>query len=871
MRKIKSTEINQKEGSLAYQLIPAKTFQLADGTTVKGRSVLEHCLIVGHVAREIIERCFPNEMKSFFPPGAHLLAALHDVGKVSPTFVEKILRATSGYKQNSHPGLSDAEPQLESQWGGHAGISQAELRKILPFGYTPLIAGQHHGYLPDLKGKTERAESFGADAWHKERNLLIRELCRVFESEIPDIRDVHTARLVSGLITVSDWIGSAGQFNDPDFRWENEIGNALDSAGFTSLDVVKDLSFTEIFGFTPNQMQATFVEQIKGPGVYVLEAQMGLGKTEAALYAAYMMLAQGKARGVYFALPTKLTSEKIYERLALFTSKVLNPHSPVAKPMLLHGSAWFMQELDLGEDGAPGGSWFNQGKRGILAPLAVGTVDQALMAVMNVKHGFIRTFGLAGKVVIIDEVHSYDTYTGTILNSLIQTLVKLKCAVIVLSATLNLAQKKELVGSGCADNRYPLITTKAESQPLVEVAPPADDSIEKKVAIRKVSDIVATSQEVIERAKSGQQILWIENTVAEAQARFQNFRHLTEDTGIECGLIHSRYIPNHRQTNEDRWVGIYGKNGGEQRNQTGRILVGTQVLEQSIDIDADFLIARFCPTDMLFQRLGRLWRHTATKRPASARCEAVLIVPTPQELEKDAKKAFGSSAFVYDPYVLYRSTKVWSDRDEVSVPADIRPLIDQTYQDMFPHPNKEVAKLFHELENGIPYGRNRKPGRNQLQQIANNTLTLIGAQASDERPPTRYSEQETVEVLILREMKIKPETQSSTLISIDGQTIEVPLTKARITRRQTRTLAMFIAQNTLSVNPWLAPKALTIGHLKSFGLHNIVFLGSPEKGDHEDALIRVALVDRAGRISNNNQSDDKFFYRKDMGYWKEGV
>lgn len=870
MRKIKSTEIKQKKDALPYQLIPAKTFQLTDGTVVKGRSVLEHCLIVGHVAQEIIERCFPDDMKDLFPRGAELLAALHDVGKVSPTFVEKILRATSGYTPNSHPFLSAAEPQFESQWGGHAGVSQAELRKILPFGHTPYVAGQHHGFLPDLKGKTEQAESFGAEPWQKERDLLIRELCKVFKSEIPDIRDVHTARLVSGLTTVSDWIGSAGHFNDPGFKWEGEIGNALDAAGFTTLDILKNQSFTDIFDFAPNQMQTSFVEQIKGPGVYVLEAQMGLGKTEAALHAAYMLLEQGKARGIYFALPTKLTSEKIYDRLASFASKVLDPQSQAAKPMLLHGSAWFMQELDLGEDGAPGGSWFNQGKRGVLAPLAVGTVDQALMAVMNVKHGFIRTFGLAGKVVIIDEVHSYDTYTGTILNSLIQTLMKLKCTVIILSATLNLAQKKELIGSGCTDNRYPLITTKAENQPLVEVAPPADESRQTKVAIRRVSDIASTAQEAIERARSGQQILWIENTVAEAQARFQSLRHLTEDTNIECGLIHSRFIPSHRQINEDRWVGIYGKNGGEQRGHMGRILVGTQVLEQSIDIDADFLIARFCPTDMLFQRLGRLWRHAATKRPAGARCEAALIVPTPLELEKDIKKAFGNSAFVYDPYVLYRSLKVWSDRNEISLPADIRPLIDQTYQDT-PHVSGDIAKLFHELENGIQYGRNRKPGRNQLKQIARNTLTLIGAQASDERPPTRYSEQETVEVLILRDMKIKSETQSSTLISIDGKTIEVPLTKAKLTRRQSRTLAMFIAQNTVSVNPWLAPKALTIGHLKSFGLHNIVFLGSPEKGDHEDALIRVALVDRAGRISNNNQSDDKFFYRQDMGYWKEGV
>lgn len=821
------------------------------------------------MAQLLLSRCFPEQLKDIFPNGSHLLAALHDIGKVSPTFLEKILRATTGYLANSHPSTTHADPELEKQWGGHAGVSQAELIKTMPYSLSGMVAGQHHGYLPDLQGRLEISEAFGSLSWHQQRVELVRALQEAFGCVVPDIQDPTVARLVSGLTTVADWIGSAGEFNNPEFQWRGQIEKALDDAGFSVLDPLRGLSFSDVFGFDPNPIQKDFVDQVTGPGVYVLEAQMGKGKTEAALYAAYKVMQLGLARGVYFALPTKLTSEKIYDRLATFASKILNPDTNPIRPKLLHGSSWFMQELDLGEDAAPGGSWFNQGKRGILAPFAAGTVDQALMAVMNVKHGFLRTFGLAGKVVIIDEVHSYDTYTGTILSNLIQVLVQLKCTVIVLSATLNLAQKRELMGPQCADIRYPLITSKPASGVLSELAPDVGAERQIEVDIRQVHNDDLAEQEAIKRALEGQQVLWIENTVAQAQERYLSLRHQVEDTEVECGLIHSRFVPYHRQINESRWVSLYGKGGGVDRALTGRILVGTQVLEQSIDIDSDFLVSRFCPTDMLFQRLGRLWRHQTTQRPAHATCEAWILTPSESLLDQGIKKSFGKSSFVYDPYVLYRSLQVWKSRNSVQLPADIRSLIDQTYVEQEPE-NKEVSALFHELENGVRYGPGKRPGRNQLKQFAQNTLTLIGARADDENPPTRYSEQELVNVLLLKELRIKPEIGSSELTAVNGQSVQIPLVRARISRKQSRQIAMFLAQNTVSVSPWSAPSAATIGELRSYGLHNVMFVGSVEQGLHEEAAVRVGLVDRAGRVTGLNYTESQYFYTPDLGYWKQG-
>ncbi|MEN3752597.1 DEAD/DEAH box helicase [Mangrovibacter sp. SLW1] len=199
-----------------------------------------------------------------------------------------------------------------------------------------------------------------------------------------------------------------------------------------------------------------FIEQVVGPGVYILEAQMGMGKTEAALYAAYQLLSKGKATGIYFALPTQLTSNKIYDRFNTFLEQIVSAETP-KRSLLLHSNAW-LQNSEAGEEGSPGGSWFNQSKRGLLAPFAVGTIDQALMAVMNVKHGFVRAFGLAGKVVILDEVHSYDLYTGTILNELVAFLRQIDCTVIILSATLSQDRREALLQQTTTSTAYPLIT-----------------------------------------------------------------------------------------------------------------------------------------------------------------------------------------------------------------------------------------------------------------------------------------------------------------------------------------------------------------------------------------------------------------------------
>ena len=395
--------------ALPFEQCLAKTY-IANGVSLCGRYVEEHCKIAGKVAEAIVS-IYPQAIREeFFPMGSGLIAATHDIGKVSPTFQEKIRRGVDGYKHNSLPELSKvSDPDDENKkWGGHAYVSKATLEKIND--YVAKIAGMHHGSLFPVH-YVDVHESFGGKSWNNERLKLFSTLRDYFSVELPNVENGLYAGVLAGLTTASDWIASSKPFDDPEQEWEKLVEPTVAKAGFVNPIYRKGLKFADIFPFLPKDIQTKLFDVCKSDGVYVLEAPMGLGKTEAALYAAYKMVSSGKATGIYFGLPTRLTSDKIYSRVNEFLEKILSDDSPHKNSLLLHSSA---RTSIMGAEAAPGSTWFNSSKRGIIAPFAVGTLDQALMSVINVKHNFVRTFGLLGKVVILDEVHTYDSYTGTI-------------------------------------------------------------------------------------------------------------------------------------------------------------------------------------------------------------------------------------------------------------------------------------------------------------------------------------------------------------------------------------------------------------------------------------------------------------------------
>lgn len=847
--------------TIPFDQCPAKTYSNSLGEKKIGRTVLNHCQIVGEVARLLINRYPESIRKAIFPESAHFAAAAHDIGKVSPTFYEKIISNCTSLPEKTIR-LLGVNPSIESVWGGHAGVSQLTANHLNAPHYIAEILGMHHGFAPAIAGMRAEDERFGGAAWQQEREKLVSQLKKDLNADWPIVDSVAQARALAGLTSVADWIGSGELFEDPSLSWQHSIEKSLDQAGLIPPTYKKNLSFDEVFGFAPRSTQTVFINQVKSTGVYVLEAAMGVGKTEAALYSAYQLLQTQQATGIYFALPTQLTSNKIYERFNAFLAEILDSQCK-HRSLLLHSYSWLV-DIEMGEEGQPGGAWFNHTKRGLLAPFAVGTIDQCLMAAMNVKHGSVRAFGLAGKVVILDEVHTYDAYTGTLLDALVTLLRNLHCTVIILSATLYQERRQEIVGfSDLTSQAYPLITTHTNDG-VKEINVKVIEQKNYNICLKQ-SDEEAV-KEVLLRASQGQQVIWIENTVKEAQARYLDFAARAYEAEIDCGLLHSRFTSIDRQHIEEKWVNVFGKAGLSTRMQRGRILVGTQVLEQSLDIDADFMVSRFAPSDLLLQRIGRLWRHDKTPRPLTALPELWVLAPDLDSAIEHPEIAFGPSAFVYSPYVLCRSLEVWALLTHLSLPKDMRSLIEKTYVS---RPEVGVmTRWLHELDHGTKgRGQVKRIGRNALKQLARISLVDIGKTQPEEHAQTRYSQIDSLDVLLLRSIHLNIEKQTTILHLLDQTTLCLPWKRALLSKKQWRELSIKLMKQLVKVQPQDAPISLPINTLRKIGLHHCFYLGEPSL---DEALLRVALVSNTDNLTGvfgaDIHSKYQIEYRQDLGY-----
>lgn len=300
---------NEPARFVSFANCPAKTWLDDNHNVIQGRSVPEHCQIVGEIAKRLIAS-YPVALRRLFPENAAFAAACHDIGKVSPYFFEKLRGHLTAGAENL-PKLN-VNPSLEQQWGGHAGVSQAAAKALGAPKWVPEVLGQHHGFSPQLGFYQADSEVFGGSAWQTQRSALVQDLRQRLDMDWPLLQSPVQARLVAGLTSVADWIGSGQHFEDPSQPWQDLLDVALQDAGWVAPSYQTGLSFADVFGFKPRVVQQQLLKTANAPGVYVLEAPMGLGKTEAALYAAYQMLQLGQASGIYFALPTQLTSNKVF-------------------------------------------------------------------------------------------------------------------------------------------------------------------------------------------------------------------------------------------------------------------------------------------------------------------------------------------------------------------------------------------------------------------------------------------------------------------------------------------------------------------------------------------------------------------------------
>lgn len=686
-----------------------------------GISVYNHMLNVGYVARCIAEMS-PKVLERFGLRSVEVgaLAALHDLGKISPGFQRKceVWLEENGLVKVARNGCWDTGMEPDHGKTSHSAVQDFLMGRGIARNiamYLAAVLGAHHGRIkfhPNPRGIRppiirQIADSNSGIDWDNERLKCAERLWVDFNAQTSLLSPKHEVSALwwlAGLTSVADWIGSDERFFPADKRPVNLPANALqalNAIGFGQTEFVENLSFHDLFHdeakpdvrWIPNEMQEATLAAVRRPGIYVIEAPMGMGKTEAALWAAYRMLVSGKATGIYFALPTQATSNRMHVRMNAFVRRISRTYSA---SRLIHGNSWLMDQkvtlLPVGttlgssvEDARAGQDWFSSAKRSLLAPFGVGTVDQALLGVAAAKHFFVRHFALAGKVVIIDEVHSYDVYTGRLIDTLMEALEGLGCTIIVLSATLTGKRRRQIIAcSGdMADDPeqpYPLLTGQAEGETLKPVASTPPDP--RVIKVDFLSEAKAT-EEAIRLGQNGGAVIWICNTVEAAQRQYERLTQIVRKE-FPVGLLHARFPFWRREELETEWMGRFGKDGA---TRCGSILVSTQIVEQSVDLDADLLITELAPTDMLLQRLGRLWRHNRPNRPVDS--PRICIVDEEADLEElrvmepnTIVTALGKKAKVYAPFILLRSLEVWKDLpQEVTIPLQIRKLIESTYED----------------------------------------------------------------------------------------------------------------------------------------------------------------------------------------------
>jgi CRISPR-associated endonuclease/helicase Cas3 len=785
----------------------AKTVRDAQGREVPGLSVRDHCLNVGCVAAALQDG-LPPSLKKLLPRGSVTLAALHDVGKISPGFQQKC--PAWMVKYNFAPQLAETDHAKTSQWFLQKWFS-AEARTMKRW---LMAVGAHHGqskgpWIKDRDGGGIALNGTTGDRdWQEAREQLANEVAAFFgvlppSHPLPGEKPPDDAVLAmfAGLVAVADWIGSDEHFSLsataesplPTEERHRLAAKAVAAIGLDSALRVRSVGFAELFRHlpSPNVLQALAAEHCAQPGLWIIEAPMGCGKTEAALLAASKAMESGNARGIYFALPTQTTSNRIHARVGNWMENLLQQGATLR---LAHGASWledkqvlrvlpsvgFDTKADNDQENPWAAQyWFSSARRALLAAFGVGTVDQALLGVVAAKHFFVRLFGLAGKVVVLDEVHSYDLYTGTLLDILVEQLLQLRCTVIVLSATLTRERRGQLLmaarrafskttgepsalSPSALSAAYPLLSGVNADGEVIE-KPVTEVSAQKPVVRLRCSDIPfeEAAAECAQRAEAGQVVLWVRDTVDAAQRSFDAVRGAIREGGPQTVLLHSRFPWFQRDRLERIWLrrlGIGVTKRWQRRfakempglfpTRRGAVIVATQVVEQSVDIDADFLLTDLAPTDMLLQRLGRLWRHDRPNRPnLSAGPEAWIHAPDCSGLDKitDIKACLKGLSPPYAAYVLLRSTREWQRfamGGGILLPGNIREILEATYA-LWPDEPSAWAALREEMEHRATSLRNKAVG-------ATNAWALP-ALKDDEGVQTRFSDYQTATLILLRD------------------------------------------------------------------------------------------------------------------------
>lgn len=701
---------------------------------------------------------------------AHLLsfwASLHDIGKAAPQF-QRLCEPVVPLLQENGFGFPAPSPHpaphgILTAWFLENWLPQETGAAVRAARLIARALGGHHGTWPipsQMQIPNLQSSDKGDDAWSAARIGLARAVKEIFQPPMdfrfPALQTDINALLVllSGLVSVADWIGSNADY----FRFEpsclpldeyarrsaRQAEEALRELGWVGWqpDGSKP-EFERLFRFSAYASQKVSfqtAEHLSQPTLLIIEAPTGSGKTETALFLADRWLQASQGGGLYIAMPTQATSNQMFGRVKQFLSERY-PEQRISL-YLVHGAALLTDhdqesgEMEIFDDeSAPqtgrvrAQSWFLPRKRTLLAPFGVGTVDQALMSVLQTRHFFVRLFGLGKKVVVFDEVHAYDTYMSTLFQRLLAWLRTIGTSVILLSATLPEAARRALVAAWLGTRRvdlvpctYPRLTLAAgERLETISLPEPPSRRLHLEWIGPDDGDLLSILNE---KLADGGCAAIVCNRIARAQHLYQMLKEADLVPQNDLILFHARFPYEWRKEIEDRVLDVFSKGG---RRPHKAIVVATQVIEQSLDLDFDYMITDLAPMDLLLQRAGRLHRHVEANR---AKRPPRLVSPTLAinlpEVE-NGPPDFGEDESVYERAILLRTWLVLREKSELILPQDTSALIEAVYGEGLTPADAVLAAAVHdadekarkERESAVAKARSRLVSRPDDEELIN--------------------------------------------------------------------------------------------------------------------------------------------------------
>lgn len=611
-----------------------------------------------------------------------------------------------------------------------------------------LVTG-HHGK-PPLRSESEtKLELYFVEKDYQAIMTFVDELVTCFDIDFDKILTSVLTRenlnclkkyswTLAGLTTFCDWIGSNTDYFkylcEPDYplghyfreRAQEGARKALADFGVLSKPISSYQGPQSLFSYlqnlTPLQEFCHKVSLNQGAQLWIMEDITGSGKTEAAMLLTHRLMDSGMAQGCFIGLPTMATADGMYERMES-AYRYLYQGSAEPSLVLAHGarhlSKRFRKSVMAGIEKAAAdqnyqsqeatasaqcATWLaDSTKKSLLADIGVGTLDQLLLAILPARYQSLRFFGLNSKVLVVDEVHAYDPYMTHLLNYLLEGHAQAGGSAILLSATLPKKLREGFVAAwkkglsveaqndsfDLNEDAYPLVTS-VSSQGVEEFSVEAWESVKRQVGcalIHQEDEIFSLIKKTVER---GQCFCWIRNTIKDANEAYEKLKKADWIKPERLTLFHARFALKDRLAKQDRVLNTFGKkSGGDVR--FGQVLIATQIVEQSLDLDFDVMLSDLAPIDLLIQRMGRLQRHPRDATGflsdrEEVRKKPVFYVYGPQFTQEPKvswyKEVFKGASYVYpDVGRLWLTQGLLKNHPEIKIPEDCRALIEGVYGD----------------------------------------------------------------------------------------------------------------------------------------------------------------------------------------------